>query len=81
MRHARGAATLASATNIAAFNLGNTIGVSIAGAAIGAGWGLRSPTVTGAALTLAGLVIVVFTRRSSARPSFDSSTATTTDCP
>lgn len=62
MRHARGAATLASAANIAAFNLGNAIGVGIAGAAIDAGWGLRSPTVTGAALTLVGLVIAIWAR-------------------
>lgn len=62
MRHATGAATLASATNIAAFNLGNTIGVSIAGAAIAAGWGLRSPTVTGAALTVIGLGTIIAAR-------------------
>lgn len=58
MRHAEGATTLASATNIAAFNFGNTIGVSLAGAAIGAGWGFRSPTVAGATLTVVGLIIL-----------------------
>lgn len=58
MRHATGAATLASATNIAAFNLGNTLGVSIAGAAIAAGHGLRSPTITGAAFTGVGCLLV-----------------------
>lgn len=62
MRHAQGAATLASATNIAAFNLGNTIGVSLAGAAIAAGWGLHSPAITGAALTLLGLALIVAAR-------------------
>ncbi len=62
MRHAQGAATLASATNIAAFNLGNTIGVSLAGAAITADWGLRSPAITGAALTLLGLALIVTAR-------------------
>ncbi|MHA6750815.1 MFS transporter [Dermacoccus nishinomiyaensis] len=67
LRHATGAATLASATNIAAFNLGNTIGVSIAGAAIAAGYGLRSPTVTGAALTLLGLVVIIIARIASQR--------------
>lgn len=67
LRHATGAATLASATNIAAFNLGNTIGVSIAGAAIAAGNGLRSPTITGAALTLLGLVVIVIARVTSQR--------------
>ena len=67
LRHATGAANLASATNIAAFNLGNTIGVSLAGAAIAAGYGLRSPTITGAALTLIGLALIVFARLVSRR--------------
>ncbi|MDN5727705.1 MAG: MFS transporter [Propionibacteriales bacterium] len=62
MRHAAGATTLASATNIAAFNLGNTIGVSLAGAAIAAGYGLVSPTVVGAGLTVIGLTIIVVAR-------------------
>lgn len=62
MRHAQGAATLASATNIAAFNLGNTIGVSLAGAAIAAGYGLVSPTVVGAGLTVIGLALIVVAR-------------------
>lgn len=67
MRHSQGAATLASATNIAAFNLGNTIGVSIAGAAIGAGFGFRSPTVVGAGLTIIGLIILCLAINRSAR--------------
>ncbi|QSB04094.1 MFS transporter [Natronoglycomyces albus] len=62
MRHAQGAATLASATNIAAFNLGNTIGVSLAGAAIAAGYGLVSPTIVGAGLTVIGLALIVVAR-------------------
>lgn len=67
LRHATGAATLTSATNIAAFNLGNTIGVSLAGTAIAAGCGLRSPTVTGAALTVGGLALVVAARSAARR--------------
>ncbi|MBA0053605.1 MFS transporter [Streptomyces sp. AJS327] len=62
LRHAKGAATLASATNIAAFNLGNTIGVSLAGAAIAAGFGLVSPAVTGAGLAVVGLGLLVTAR-------------------
>lgn len=62
LRHAHGAATLASATNIAAFNLGNTIGVTLAGAAITAGYGLRSPVITGASLAVIGLVLIVLAR-------------------
>ena len=69
MRHAQGAATLASATNIAAFNLGNTIGVSLAGVAIAAGWGWRSPALTGAALTLVGLGLIVVSRITARRSS------------
>lgn len=67
LRHAKGAATLASATNIAAFNLGNTIGVSLAGAAIAAGYGLISPTYTGAALTAIGLALIVAGRSAANR--------------
>lgn len=67
MRHATGASTLASATNIAAFNLGNTIGVSLAGAAIAAGFGLRSPTVVGAGLALIGLALVIAARLTARR--------------
>ncbi|GAA1182496.1 DHA1 family inner membrane transport protein [Nesterenkonia xinjiangensis] len=62
MRHAKGAATLASATNIAAFNLGNTIGVSLAGVAIAADYGLHSPTISGAGLTLIGLLLIISAR-------------------
>jgi len=67
LRHAQGAAILASATNIAAFNLGNTIGVTLAGAAITAGYGLRGPVVTGASLAVIGLVIIVLARLSAHR--------------
>lgn len=67
MRHAKGAATLASATNIAAFNLGNAIGVSLAGAAISAGYGLSSPTLVGAGLTVIGVFLIVAARWSAQR--------------
>ncbi|WP_241474678.1 MFS transporter [Nocardiopsis xinjiangensis] len=67
LRHAKGAATLASATNIAAFNLGNTVGVSLAGAAIAAGYGLRSPAITGAGLTVIGLILIVAARIAAGR--------------
>ncbi|MEV0595692.1 MFS transporter [Nonomuraea cavernae] len=68
LRHAQGAATLASAANIAAFNLGNTLGVVLAGAAIDLGYGLRSPGVTGAVLTGIGLTLIVLTRTRPHRP-------------
>ena len=67
LRHAKGAETLASATNIAAFNLGNSIGVSLAGLAISAGFGIASPTATGAGLTSIGLLLIVAARYTSNR--------------
>ena len=73
MRHAAGATTLASATNIAAFNLGNTIGVGLAGAAIAAGYGLVSPAVVGAGLTVIGLTIIVVARIAARRRASSSS--------
>lgn len=57
LRHAKDAATLASALNIAAFNLGNSLGVSLAGIAIAAGHGLLSPTLVGASLSLLGFAL------------------------
>ena len=67
LRHAKGAETLASATNIAAFNLGNSIGVGLAGLAISAGLGIVSPTVTGAGLTIIGLILILVDRCTATR--------------
>lgn len=80
LRHAQGAVTLASATNIAAFNLGNTIGVVLAGAAISAGFGYRSPSFVGAGLTVIGLIIVITaTRRQIRRDRHDNTPSTATE--
>lgn len=65
LTHATGAATLASAVNIAAFNLGNSLGVTLAGVAIGAGFGLLSPTLVGGGLSLLGLALFVAAKRGS----------------
>jgi DHA1 family chloramphenicol resistance protein-like MFS transporter len=51
------ASTLASATNTVAFNLGNTIGPALGGAAIAAGLGYTAPAWLG--VGLAGAAIVV----------------------
>jgi DHA1 family inner membrane transport protein len=62
MKVASEAASLASAINIGAFNLGNAIGAAVGGAVIGAGLGYPSVAIAGAALALAGLVGVLISR-------------------
>ena len=57
------APTMASAANIAAFNLGNTIGVMIGGWALAAGLGWVSPVWTGAAFSALGAVLVLGSSR------------------
>ncbi|RAV34973.1 hypothetical protein CWC39_00505 [Corynebacterium heidelbergense] len=58
LKRADGATTLASVANIASFNLGNTVGVAIAGLAISAGLGHRAPALTGAVLSLLGFLVL-----------------------
>lgn len=73
MAKAEGAPALASAANIAAFNLGNAGGAWLGGQAIGAGLGYTAPNWIGAALAAAGLAVALVSglldRRSAA--SFD----------
>ncbi|WP_131737663.1 MFS transporter [Actinomadura roseirufa] len=52
---AAGAQTMASAANVAAFNLGNAVGPALAGLAIGAGLGYTSVLWVAALLGVAGL--------------------------
>lgn len=59
MKYAEGAPTLASAGNIAAFNLGVTISVYLAGLSIHAGYGFDSINWVGAGMSTFGLVIAV----------------------
>ncbi|MFD5094749.1 MFS transporter [Amycolatopsis thailandensis] len=59
MDKAEGAPALASAANIAAFNLGNAGGAWLGGKAIDAGLGYTAPNWIGAALALAGLLVAV----------------------
>ncbi|MUL78498.1 MFS transporter [Mycolicibacterium sp. CBMA 226] len=58
MRFADDSPTMASAANIAAFNLGNAIASGIGAATIALGLGWRSPVWVGAAMALVGTVLV-----------------------
>jgi DHA1 family inner membrane transport protein len=71
LSHAEGAPTMASSANIAAFNVGNFLGVWVSGLAISAGLGWTSPLWVGAAFATLGLVVLLAAttaeRRTSAR--------------
>ncbi|MET1076248.1 MAG: MFS transporter [Umezawaea sp.] len=60
MEKAEGAPALASAANIAAFNLGNAIGAWLGGLAISGGLGYAAPNWIGALLALSGLAVALF---------------------
>ena len=59
MSHASDAPTMASAANIAAFNVGNALGAWVGGLTIGAGLGYLSPLWAGAGITVLALVVIV----------------------
>ncbi|MFC5186005.1 MFS transporter [Actinomadura harenae] len=59
MEKAADAPALASAANIAAFNLGNAVAAWLGGGAIGAGLGYTAPAWIGALLAGAGLLVAV----------------------
>ncbi|MFJ6415622.1 MFS transporter [Paeniglutamicibacter sp. NPDC091659] len=59
MNHAAHAPTLASGANIAAFNIGNALGAWVGGLTIAAGLGYTSPLWAGAAITVAGLLVLL----------------------
>ncbi|MEP7737837.1 MFS transporter [Nocardioides sp. 31GB23] len=59
MQHAGDAPTMASAANIAAFNVGNGFGAWIGGVTITAGLGYASPLWAGALVTTAGLLVLL----------------------
>ena len=58
LNHAAHAPTMASSANIAAFNLGNFLGVWVSGLAISAGFGWGSPLWVGAGFAFAGLAVL-----------------------
>ena len=59
LAHAAGAPTMASSANIAAFNLGNFLGVWVSGLAIAGGLGWTSPLWVGAGFAALGLVVIL----------------------
>ncbi|WP_328330314.1 MFS transporter [Kribbella sp. NBC_00382] len=59
MDKAAGAPALASAANIAAFNLGNAVGAYLGGLTIERGLGYTAPNWVGAALATAGLAVAL----------------------
>jgi DHA1 family inner membrane transport protein len=69
MRYAGKAPTLASGANIAAFNVGNAAGAWLGGLVITAGLGYASTLWVGAALSLAGLLVLAGAEVLARRPS------------
>lgn len=65
---AGGAPNLASAFNIAAFNLGNAAGAWLGGVTIDHGPGLGATPLTAAAITAAGLLVALYSWRLDRRP-------------
>ncbi|EME16807.1 MFS transporter [Rhodococcus qingshengii] len=59
MNYASAARTMASGANIAAFNVGNALGAWLGGITIAAGLGFTSPIWMGAAVTVAGLLVLI----------------------
>ena len=59
MSHAQDAPTMASGSNIAAFNVGNALGAWLGGLAIAAGFGFTSPLWVGAGVTALGLFLLL----------------------
>lgn len=71
MHFAHEAPTLASGSNIAAFNVGNALGAWLGGVGIGAGLGYTSPIWIGAILSGLGLVVILIAAKAATRnPSF-----------
>lgn len=59
MKYASDAPTVASGTNIAAFNIGNALGAYLGGIALDRGYGFVSPLWVGAGLSLVALIVVL----------------------
>jgi DHA1 family inner membrane transport protein len=57
---AKGAPTLASSLNIAAFNLGNAAGAALGGLLIHDGFGYASLTIAGAVIAGAGMLLAIW---------------------
>lgn len=68
MEYATAAPTMASSANIAAFNVGNFLGVWVSGLAISAGLGWTSPLWVGAGFAMLGLVVIAAATSAGRRP-------------
>ncbi|WP_420124253.1 MFS transporter [Nakamurella sp.] len=71
MTYAAQAPSLASAGNIAAFNLGNALGAWLGGITISVGLGFTAPIWTGAGLTAGALLVMAVAARTAPRPPVD----------
>ncbi|MER5787686.1 MFS transporter [Streptomyces sp. NPDC001980] len=69
---AAGGAALAASANVSASNVGNALGAWLGGLAITAGLGYTAPLYTGAAITLAALIVMVVAARRAASPAVQS---------
>ncbi|MEU4777702.1 MFS transporter [Micromonospora sp. NPDC023633] len=77
MQYAGQAPTLASGANIAAFNVGNALGAWLGGVTITAGFGYTSTLWDGAALSFAGLLVLLIATRHAVRNNATPAAATT----
>ncbi|MEO3793896.1 MFS transporter [Nonomuraea sp. B10E15] len=68
MHYAGRAETLASGSNIAAFNVGNALGAWLGGLTIGAGLGFTSPVWAGTGLTIGAVAVLAVAARLAVRP-------------
>ncbi|TDD12585.1 MFS transporter [Nonomuraea deserti] len=68
MHYAGRAETLASGSNIAAFNVGNALGAWLGGLTIGAGLGFTSPIWAGTGLTIGAVAVLAVAARLAVRP-------------
>lgn len=69
MHFAHEAPTLASGSNIAAFNIGNALGAWLGGVGIGAGLGYTSPIWIGAILSGLGLLVILIAAKAASKKS------------
>lgn len=63
LRESGDAPNVSAAMNHAAFNMANALGAYLGGLTIAAGWGYRAPSALGAALTIAGLAVLLVALR------------------
>ncbi len=61
------AQTLGAAMNHASLNIGNAVGAWLGGLVIAAGWGYRAPSLVGAVLAVAGLLVLLVSARAHRR--------------